>query len=514
MILRPYQAECIERVLIDFALGKRSVLAVLATGLGKTVIGSGLIDIWGKRFPGQRVLWLAHREELIEQAAEAIEALTGESVAVEMAQRRSDEHSFMPARVVVSSVQTMSRHSRQRRFDPRQFGLIVTDEAHHAIARSYRGIYHYFRHGNEDILRFGNPDICHLGITATPNRSDNLAMGKVFDSEAFKFGINDGIREGWLVPFEQQTAIIDSLDYLNIREVAGDLDPGQLEAELTKDGIIQKMVLPTFREAGSRPALYFCVGVKQARDTAAVINGYRPGSAAFVSGETPKDERKRIIHDYKSGQIQFLCNCGVFLEGFDAPATALVVMGRPTKSLSLYVQMLGRGTRPLKGTVEHYETAAERRAAIAASAKPFMTVLDFVGNANLHGEHCTVNAVDVLGGDYGEPVTSYAKKVIEKEKDPAKVQELLDRSQAELDLLREEEERRVLKARVEYRLRTVGTDAGPVRETAPGSNRHMATDKQIWRLCKLGVSRAKAESFTKRQASVVIDKLQGNSARP
>lgn len=505
MDLRPYQAECIDRILDEFA-GHRSTLAILATGLGKTVIGSGLAARWFQLWPGQRILWLAHRDELITQAAESLMAITGERVAVEMGEAFSDEGGFRPAPLVVSSVQTLSRPRRRSRFDPRQFGLIVTDEAHHAVARSYRVIYHYFREGDLAGGRPGNPEIRHLGITATPRRADDLAMGQVYDTVVYEYGIEQASADGWLCPVRQAVAVVEGIDYKVLKTVAGDFEQGQLEAMMSQPPLVHKIVVASLDVIGDRQALVFCVGVQQAAVTAACFNGFRPGSAAVVGGKTPREERRALIQEYKAGRIQLLCNCGVFLEGFDAPVTSVVIMARPTRSLPLYVQMLGRATRVLPGVLDGRLDAADRRAAIARSSKPFATVLDFVGNADEHGEVATVNAADALGGKYSPEVRDYAKKRLteqDTEAPPAAVEEVLQHAEEDIALLREEEARcRQLEATARYRLREVGTTGSQFEHQAPKDE--PATGRQLWKLRQLGVPFRQTLGLSRRTARKMI----------
>lgn len=508
IVLRPYQSECVEAVFRHFE-EHGSVLAVLATGLGKTVIGASVIQQWVSRGMPGRVLWLAHREELIDQAAQAIRSITGLRVSVEMGQSYADEGGFDPAPVVIASVATLARRRRRRRFRPERFGLIVTDEAHHAIARSYRGIYDYFHHGDDGAEIAGNPTIRHLGITATPRRADSLAMGKVFDAVAYDYSIEPAVQDGWLVPVRQAVVVVDDLDLSRVDVVKGDFAQGQLEEELTRKKVLLEMCHPIIRETGTQQALVFCVGVKQAEEMCDVLNDAKPGSSAWVCGETDKELRRRINADFKSGRLQYLCNCGTHTEGFDAAATAYVVMARLTKSLPLYVQCLGRATRPLAGTVDGIDDAASRRLAISVSAKPWATVLDFVGNATLHGESATISAADVLGGRYDDEIKQYAKKRLTESGNPAPIEEELDRADAEIALLREESERKArIVAEVDYRVRYLdGGSAGPAREHDAGRRGEPATHKQVWKLVSLGVRRHVAERYSKRQAGAVIDSL-------
>lgn len=497
-MLRPYQSDCIQAILAKLDR-HHSTLAVLATGLGKTVIGASVIRELSSLSRG-RVLWLAHRDELLAQAADAIRHWAGVDVAVEKASRYADHHGFSVSPVVVASVQTMRMPRRLKRFEQEKFGLIITDEAHHATARSYRSVYDYFREGN--------PAIRHLGITATPRRSDNIALGKIFDTVAYEYGIEAAVSDGWLVPVSQAIVRVADLRLEDVHVVAGDFKRGELEDELSRTAVLHQMAAPSLEMIGDAQALFFCAGVKQAAAMRDVLNGYRPGCAGFVSGETEKEERNRLVKDYKEKRLQVLVNCGVFTEGFDAAATAFVVMGRPTKSLPLYIQMLGRATRPLPGTVDGISDGAMRRAAIGASAKPSATVIDFVGNAHRHGSSATVNAVDVLGGNYPAEVRDYAGEALSESNGPRAVTDQLDRAEAELSLMSEEVDRKAsIIVKADYDVDYIGRSPSVQRHHASGPAGEPATEKQIWKLVSLGVKRYDAERVTKRQAMGWIGRL-------
>lgn len=499
MNLRPYQHNACGS--IAGAFGKySSVLAVLATGLGKTVIFTHVANDW----KNGRVLILAHREELIGQAKEKVSALVGGDVAVEMGENRSQESGFYRRKVVLASVQTLSRPERCERFDPSGFGLVVIDEAHHAVANTYRRVIDHFRQNESCKL---------LGVTATPRRADDLAMGQVFEHCCFDYGIEPAVDDGWLVPVRQRVVKVDGLDFSNVRSTAGDLNEADLERILSEEEHLHKVAAPTVELAGDHPTLVFCVTVNHARLLAEVIGRYKGNSAVFLSGETDKQVRRLTVERFKRGDIQFLCNVGLFLEGFDAPNTAFVVMARPTKSLPLYTQVLGRGTRPLPGVIDPFAEGepAARKAAIAGSSKPFMTVLDFAGNS---GRHKIVTAADVLGGKYGEPVRQYARKCSEEEGRCLPMDEALAAAEEELELLEEEKER---VRRAEVKARKVEYEAGYVSPFAGGGvvktgnayahTGDMATDKQRWKLLHLGIPMATSQKYTKKQASAVIDKL-------
>jgi len=287
---------------------------------------------------------------------------------------------------------------------------------------------------------------------------------------------------------------------------------------MTEENHLHAVARPTLDLAGDRPGLVFTVGVEQARLLCALLCRYKPDCARWVSGTTDPVERRQTVDRYRKGQVQFLCNCGVFLEGFDAPETALVVMARPTKSLTLYAQVLGRATRPLPGLVDGLGDAGQRKAAILASPKAAATVLDFVGNVERHRKNLTVTAADLLGGRYGQEVRAYAQQTIEEEQSTAGVEEALDRADAEMALLAEEtERRRRIQAEASYRVQDAGEMGDGARRVATtpadrGDN-EPATAKQLWKLASLGIPRQLAQTWTKRRASKTIGRLLGERSR-
>jgi superfamily II DNA or RNA helicase len=489
--LRPYQEDCARAVVSDLATYD-STLVEAATGTGKTVIFCAIALRWPTP-----VLIIAHREELIAQAAQKVHEATGTAPGVEMAEASiARQGLFALPKVVVASVQTLSQPGRLGAFPRDAFGLVVVDEAHHAVAVTYRRVLDYFR-------------AKRLGVSATPKRADDVALGQVFQSVAFRYGIVDAVDDGWLVPVSQQCVKVEGLDFSAVRSLAGDFNEGELERILTEETILHKVAAPTVQLSGDCPALVFCCTVKHAELMSAVLGRYKPGSSAWLSGATSKEVRRETVQRYKDGKLQFLCNCGLFLEGFDAPVTSVVVMARPTKSAPLYAQVLGRGTRPLPGVVDGVPTAEGRKAAIAASPKRGMLALDFVGNA---GRHKIVTAADVLGGRYGIPVRDYARETVSAENRPVPVAEALDRAEAELALANAmAERRRRILARAEYQTREVSPfdrrQATSGLATALPLRGEPATDKQVWKLHKaFGVPLATARAYTKRQASAVIDK--------
>ncbi len=430
MILRPYQSAASDAIFTEWQ-EHDSTLVVMPTGGGKTVL---FADVIRRVFP-KRALVVAHREELIFQARDKIQRVTGLSADVEMGEYRAEGGLFGQARVVVSTIQTQCSGGdgggRMSKFDPQRFGVLIIDEAHHATSPSYRRVIDYYR---------TNPALKVLGVTATPDRADEEALGQVFQSVAFDYEVLDAIHDGWLVPIEQQMVHVEGLDYSSIRTTAGDLNGGDLAAVMEAEKNLQQMAsasLEIIQRIGAqrtaRPtlprALVFTSSVKAAEMTAEIFNRHRGGMASWVCGKTDREERRRVLAEFAAGKIQVVCNCGVLTEGFDDPGVEVIIMGRPTKSRSLYSQMVGRSTRPLPGVVDGPETAEARRAAIAASAKPSCLVVDFVGNA---GKHKLVTSADILGGKVSEEALELAVARAQKSGGPVKMAEALDEAEAEL----------------------------------------------------------------------------------
>ncbi|HET6279432.1 MAG TPA: DEAD/DEAH box helicase, partial [Polyangia bacterium] len=338
--LRPYQVEAVQAIQDALKL-TRSTLLVMATGLGKTQVFGAVTAAWPK--PG-RVLVLAHRDELLDQARRRLQQMTGEYVDLEQAEFRASG-----ARIVVGSVQTLSRPKRLERFPQDAFELVIVDEAHHAIAATYRRVLKWFEHAKV------------LGVTATPDRQDEQGMHNVFESVAYKREIEDGIKDGFLCPIRVTQIQVDKIELSAVRTTAGDLNQGDLDAVMSTEEVLHGVVDPTMKEAGDRRTIVFTTSVANAHRMAEIFNRYRIGCAQAVDGETATDKRRAILAGHKRGDFQFLVNVGVLTEGYDDPGVACVAMARPTKSRALYAQCAGRGLR-------------------IAPGKADCLLLDFVGN--------------------------------------------------------------------------------------------------------------------------------------
>lgn len=376
--LRPYQEAAL--VALESTLdAEGSALAVMATGTGKTPVIASLAGRFHAR--GARVLAVAQRRELLTQIAGAAGRFApGMTVGIEVAERRVER--FALPDLVVASTATL-RGKRLASLPRNAFGLVICDEAHHAVSDSHRAIFDHF-------------EAPRAGFTATPDRLDKSSLGRVFGTLAFSYDIRQAIEEGYLAPIRQEVVHVDGLDLSKVRKVAGELSEAELEEALLTDDAVTGMVVPTMERAAGRPGLVFGVTVAHARALATRLNDLRAGAAAVVHGAMTLREREDTLRAYTAGQVQFLCNVAVLTEGVDLPRTEVVAMARPTLSRSLYTQMVGRGTR-------------------LAPGKDHCLVIDFTGtNASMHR---LVTVLDVLAPGEDDAVAELAQELMDA--DPA-----------------------------------------------------------------------------------------------
>ena len=413
---RPHQEDAVVST-IQKLKEHGSSLIVMPTGTGKTFVFSELI----KRTPG-RAMVVAHREELIYQAAKTIERVCGDRPSIEMAELKSRESvgfGLFANNVVVASVQTLNAKSRtgyrMDKFNPNEFSLLIIDEAHHSVASSYLRVVEHFKK---------NPNIKICGVSATPDRADKLALGQVFNSIGYQYEIHQAIEDGWLVPIISNQVVVESLNFDHVRKTAGDLNQGDLAKVVELESSLHGVATPVVELAGDRKALIFATSVSQATDLSSIITRHGK-KAAIVHGKTSKDQRRELIRRYLDGEYQFLCNVGIATEGFDDPTIGVVAIARPTLSRALYAQMAGRGTLPLPGVVDSPCSAQARREAIAASSKPSVEIIDFVGNST---KHKLVSSADILGGKYRSQVVERAKKMSKYFNQPVDLISLMERA--------------------------------------------------------------------------------------
>lgn len=327
--LRPYQQQARDRIHAEWDAGHTRTLLVLPTGTGKTIVFASVAADQVRA--GDRVLILAHRGELLEQAADKLQRSTGLVSAVEKAESTCLDSWF---RVVVGSVQTLQRTARLERFPQDYFGTIIIDEAHHAITDGYRRILDYFSGAKV------------LGVTATPDRGDMRNLGEVFDSLAFEYKLTDAIKEGYLCKIMAQTIPLQ-LDITSVTMSGGDYAVGDLGTAL--DPYLEQIAAETARRCKSRKTVVFLPLIKTSQKFRDLLNtyGFR---AAEVNGQS--EDRRQVLADFDAGKYNVLCNSMLLTEGWDCPSVDCVVVLRPTKVRSLYSQMVGRGTRLSPGKTD------------------------------------------------------------------------------------------------------------------------------------------------------------------
>lgn len=324
--LRPYQQAAADAVLREWDDGNQRTLLVLPTGTGKTIVFAKITE--SRVRVGERVLIMAHRGELLEQAADKIFKSTGLKSAIEKA-----EYSCLGSwyRIVVGSVQTLTRKKRLQQFDADFFDTIIIDEAHHCVSDSYQHVLQYFNSAKV------------LGVTATPDRSDMRNLGTYFDSLAYEYSLPQAIKDGFLCKIMAQTIPL-AIDISHVGFSAGDYKAGELGTAL--DPYLDQIAQEMLKYCTDRKTVVFLPLVKTSQKFCDILNdaGF---NAVEVNGNS--HDRATVLHDFDQGKYNVLCNSMLLTEGWDCPSVDCVIVLRATKSRSLYSQMVGRGTRLYPG---------------------------------------------------------------------------------------------------------------------------------------------------------------------
>ena len=322
MELRPYQEEAKNAIFEQWKNGTRKTLLVLPTGCGKTIVFAKVTEDCVRR--GNRVLVLAHRGELLDQAADKIRKTTGLGCAVEKAEESCQGSWF---RIVVGSVQTLMREKRLNQFPEDYFNTIIIDEAHHCISDSYQRVLQHF------------PEANVLGVTATPDRGDMRNLGQYFESLAYEYTLPKAIKEGYLSPIKALTIPL-KIDMSGVSVQAGDFKIGEIGTAL--DPYLEGIAAEMEKYCQDKKTVVFLPLVKTSQKFRDILNehGFQ---AAEVNGDS--QDRAEILRDFEAGKYNVLCNSMLLTEGWDCPSVDCIVVLRPTKVRSLYCQMVGRGTR-------------------------------------------------------------------------------------------------------------------------------------------------------------------------
>lgn len=321
MELRPYQQEAKDAIFGEWEKGTKKTLLVLPTGCGKTIVFAKVTEECVRN--GDRVLILAHRGELLEQAADKISKVTGLGCATKKAEQSCIGSWF---RITVGSIQSMMRDKRLCRFPEDYFNTIIIDEAHHCLSDSYQKVLSHF---NANVL----------GVTATPDRGDMRNLGSYFESLAYEYTLPRAIKEGYLSPIKALTIPL-KLDLAGVGMQSGDFKAGDLGTAL--DPYLGQIAEEMTKYCMDRKTVVFLPLVKTSQKFCNILNeyGFR---AAEVNGDSK--DRSEILSDFDEGKYNVLCNSMLLTEGWDCPSVDCVIVLRPTKIRSLYSQMVGRGTR-------------------------------------------------------------------------------------------------------------------------------------------------------------------------
>lgn len=322
MELRDYQEEARKAISKEWAKGIKKTLLVLPTGCGKTIVFSKVIEDRVKL--GERVLILAHRSELLDQASDKLTKATGIGTATEKAEKSCLDSWF---RVVVGSVQTLQRPKRLAQFSRDYFDTIVVDEAHHCISESYQRV----------LEHFGEAKV--LGVTATPDRGDMRNLGSYFETLAYEYTLPKAIKSGYLSPIKALTIPLN-LDLSTVSMQSGDFKASEIGTAL--DPYLEQIADEMLRYCADKKTVVFLPLVRTSQKFKDILDA-KGFKAAEVNGESK--DRAEILEDFHNDKYNVLCNSMLLTEGWDEPSIDCIVVLRPTKIRSLYSQMVGRGTR-------------------------------------------------------------------------------------------------------------------------------------------------------------------------
>lgn len=467
MQLRPYQQEAREAIQKEWSDGRKKTLLVLPTGCGKTIVFSKVIE--DRVRMGERVLVLAHRGELLDQASDKLQKSTGLKTATEKAEKTSLGSFF---RVVVGSVQTLQQEKRLSKFPPDFFDTIVVDEAHHCISNGYQRVLKHFEEASV------------LGVTATPDRGDMKNLGSYFESLAYEYTLPKAIKEGYLSPIKALTIPL-KLDLTTVKQQAGDFSTRDLGTAL--DPYLENIADEMIKHCSSRKTVVFLPLVKTSQKFKDILNE-RGFKAAEVNGSS--QDRAEILEDFENDKYNVLCNSMLLTEGWDCPSVDCIIVLRPTKVRSLYSQMVGRGTRLHEGKTE-------------------LLLLDFLWHTErhelCHPAHLIASSDEV------------AKKMTENIEESGQAVDLeMAETQAETDVLAEREEA-LAKQLAEMRRRKqklvdplqfeMSIQAEDLSNYVPSFGWEMAppSDKQVKALEKLGILPDQIDNAGK--ANLMLDRL-------
>lgn len=396
MQLRHYQEDAVSALFDYWREEAGNPLIDLSTGTGKSMVMATVIKDLVEGWPDMRIMVVTHVAELIEQNFLELLGIWPFAPAgiYSAGLNRRDSHS----QIIFAGIQTVWNKVAQIG----AVDVILVDECH-LIPKNSNTMYGKFLAAMREV----NPDLKLVGLTATPFRLDSGRLDegedRMFDRVVYTYGIGDGVRDGYLAPLSSKHTAM-SLDVKGVGRLGGDFKQGALQAAVDKMDVTRAAVDEIVAKGQDRRSwLCFCSGVEHAEHVAAEIRS-RGITCEAISGETPKEERRRIIEDFKAYRIRALTNNSVLTTGFNHKGVDLIAALRPTLSASLYLQMMGRGTRVLYAPGMPLDTPDQRRAAIAAGPKPSCLVLDFAGLVDKHGPVDMVEPKTPGSGDGDAPI--------------------------------------------------------------------------------------------------------------
>lgn len=469
MKLRYYQDEARLAVHKEWDEGTKRTLIVLPTGTGKTIIFCKIAEKYVAQ--NKRILILAHRGELIEQAVDKMKKVTSIECAIEKADQSCFD--YPDKKVVVASVQTLTQPNRLEKFNSDYFEAIVVDEAHHVLAETYQSILKHF-------------DANVLGVTATPDREDMKELGEYFETLAYEYHLPRAIKDEFLCPIRALTVPLE-IDLTKVKVALGDYQLNSVGLAL--EPYLSEIAESIIQYAKGRKTVVFLPLIEISQKLTYFL--IRQGAKAVeVNGKT--NERTEILQAFDRGEYNVLCNSMLLTEGWDCPSVDCVVCLRPTKIRSLYAQIIGRGTRIHPG-------------------KENLLILDFLW---LTGKHELCRPAHLIAKK-----SNVAAKMIEA---------MTEDVETELDLQEEEEraESNILEAResalaarlkelstrkqqlvdpVQYEMSIMDEDLASYEPTF-GWELNKPTEKQIDFLEKAGINPLAIETYGK--ASQIIDRIQ------
>lgn len=469
--LRPYQEEGIESVLGEWKNGRNRTLLVLPTGTGKTVCFSKIAESCVKK--GERVMVLAHRWELLKQAQDKIEAVTGIESAIEKAEMSALESDHP---ITVASMQTLVSDKRLNQYNSDYFGTIIVDEAHHIMSDGYQKIMNHFPHAK----------IC--GVTATADRGDKKDLGKFFDSLAYEYTLSQAIRDGYLVPIKALTVPLN-IDITGVQISQGDYQLSGLGNAL--DPYLEQIADEMAVTCKDRKTVVFLPLIETSKKFRDLLIE-RGMLAEEVNGMS--DDREQILADYENGKYQVLCNSMLLTEGWDCPPVDCIVVLRPTKVRSLYSQMIGRGTRLYPG-------------------KKDLLILDFLWMTQ---KHDLCRPASLMSSK--EDVVKRATKKLESGEETLLTDDFFEEIERDVmaereaalaeELRKQRRKKRALVDPLQYAFSIMDTDLTDY-EPEFGWQSKPATDKQLSALEKFGIDSSVVQNVG--QASLLMDKLINRS---